>query len=78
MAEAKHIQAHKRDKHNKAQKKDLVTEESGLGEFPGSSNDTNSIANLRLVENRRKQYQGYLDQKENREREGEEEKTTTR
>eukprot|EP00972_Heterocapsa_arctica_P065256 9634905-Heterocapsa_arctica.AAC.1 len=67
MAKAKHIQAYKRANDNKTQNKDLVTEESGLGEVPGSSNDTNSIANLHMVENRRKQYQGYLDQKEDRE-----------
>eukprot|EP00972_Heterocapsa_arctica_P041902 6180207-Heterocapsa_arctica.AAC.1 len=57
MNKANQIQAHKRDKHIKTQNKDSENIESG---------DT---LNIHAVENRRQQYQGYLDQKEDRETE---------
>eukprot|EP00972_Heterocapsa_arctica_P104696 15430298-Heterocapsa_arctica.AAC.1 len=66
-AKAKHIQAHKRDKRNKAKNKGPVTEEEELSEAPDSSTDTHRINHHHVVENRRKQSQGYLDQKEDRE-----------
>eukprot|EP00972_Heterocapsa_arctica_P028276 4158042-Heterocapsa_arctica.AAC.1 len=70
MAKAKQIQAHKRDKCNKANNTDQLTEEQELSETPDSGTDTN-LNNNQMVENRRRQYQGYFDQKEDREREEE-------
>eukprot|EP00972_Heterocapsa_arctica_P019946 2942125-Heterocapsa_arctica.AAC.1 len=70
MPKAKQIQAHKRDKRKKATNKDQLTEEEELCETPDSGTDANRINN-HVVENRRRQSQGYLDQKEDREREEE-------
>eukprot|EP00972_Heterocapsa_arctica_P070784 10457440-Heterocapsa_arctica.AAC.1 len=69
MAKTKQIQAHKRDNRKRAKNKYLVTEEEVLSETPDSSTDTNRINNHHVVENRRRPYQGYLEQKEDRERE---------
>eukprot|EP00972_Heterocapsa_arctica_P004276 635037-Heterocapsa_arctica.AAC.1 len=63
MAKVKQIQAHKRDKRKKAKSKDPVTDEEELCETPDSSTDTNRINHNHVVENRRRQYQGYPDQK---------------
>eukprot|EP00972_Heterocapsa_arctica_P019805 2921621-Heterocapsa_arctica.AAC.1 len=61
MAKAKPIQAHKRDKSNKAKNKDPVAQEEELIENLDNSN-TNRNNYLHVVENRRRHYQGYLDQ----------------
>eukprot|EP00972_Heterocapsa_arctica_P031434 4629457-Heterocapsa_arctica.AAC.1 len=57
MNKAKQIQAHKMDKHNKAQNR------------AAEDIDPGDTTNPHVVENRRQQYQGYLDQKEDREKE---------
>eukprot|EP00972_Heterocapsa_arctica_P089028 13129391-Heterocapsa_arctica.AAC.1 len=54
MNKAKQIQAHKRDKHTKAH--NILTQDMDFGD----------TINAHGVEDRRQQYQGYLDQKEDR------------
>eukprot|EP00972_Heterocapsa_arctica_P058167 8581889-Heterocapsa_arctica.AAC.1 len=70
MEKAKQIQAHKINKCKKTKNKDQLTDEQELSETPDSGSDIN-LNNDHLVENRRRQYQGYLDQKEVRVREEE-------
>eukprot|EP00972_Heterocapsa_arctica_P104933 15465376-Heterocapsa_arctica.AAC.1 len=63
MEKAKQIQAHKRNKCKITNNAEHIAEEQEIRKESDSANDTNPD-NEHLVENRRRQYQGYLDQKE--------------
>eukprot|EP00972_Heterocapsa_arctica_P101462 14950635-Heterocapsa_arctica.AAC.1 len=63
MEKAQHIRAHKKNKCKRTNNTEQLIEEQEISETPDSGNDINPN-NEHLVESRRRQYQGYLDQKE--------------